>query len=130
MRNLTLTTEEGGALHTRRRSPRDEPTPRPERFFTNRTFTDALKNGTGPLTLVQRIGLFLFGATCMAGSIVSLAISFIMPARMRQNTTSDAAYYLSAFMMVLIAMLVGCGALALGLRTLRHVIWRAGRTER
>src|SRR3981081_2554250 len=99
-------TERADLVTTRKRRP-DDLRPRPERFLTNRTFTNALRNGSGPLAPVQRIALFLFGVTCVAGGIASLAIGWIIP---RQDSTSSGIfYYASTAMTICFAILVGCG---------------------
>ena len=105
--------------------------PLSERLVTNRAFTEALRKGRGPLTRVQRIGFFLFGPICVACGTLLLRAALFMPASMRQFAgASEIFYYAATTIMIAIATVLGCGCLALGFRTLRHVIWRAERMER
>ena len=98
--------------------------PRPKRLVTNRTFTDAVRKGSGQLTTVQRIALFLFAVLGVGGGIALVVVGFSRP---RPNPTSSGVFdYVSTAIAICYTILVGCGALVLGLRTLRHVIFRAG----
>lgn len=98
----------------------------PEHLVTNAAFTYALRYGRGPLTPIQRITLFVFGVTSVAAGLMLLAASFTVPASLRQATVSSGIfYYVSSTVAVSIVLVVGFVALALGVRTLRHVIWRA-----
>lgn len=99
---------------------------------TNRGLTNALIQGRGSLTTVQRVFFLLFGMLCTVAGLGCLVAMFEIPKAMLRgpNFSSGFSYYALTAIPLFVALLVGLVALTLGLRTLRHVIWRAGRTER
>ena len=96
-----------------------------QRIVTNRTLFAALHEGVGPLTRTQRIGFFLCGLASLFGGLGFVAASFAIPAEVHH--ISQVRLFNIVFDMPLVVgtAAIGVSAMVLGLRTLRHVIWKA-----
>jgi hypothetical protein len=97
-------------------------------ILTNRSFRNALRYGTGPLTIVQRVALFVFGTMLLCCGLLSVAAIFLIPSSMPMGVrlAPRFVYFVSTLIPMSVAILVAFGGIAIGCRTIRHVIWRSG----
>src|SRR6266498_3594720 len=95
------------------------------RLVTNRAFVDAVRAGHGPLTPPQRIALFLFGVTFACAGVLFVVGGIRAITEIRSKLAPTPEDYLSTAAASLVEVILGCSGWALGLRTLRHVIWKA-----
>lgn len=94
-------------------------------ILTNRALINAIRAGAGPLTRAQRIGLSMFGILGVLSGVLMVYDSLGIPLEVR-NEPAVALTYVSSAAGFLVEVVVGCTTFLLGLRTLRHVIWKSG----
>jgi hypothetical protein len=87
------------------------------RLVTNRAFAEAMRKGSGPLTLIERAGLFVISLALVVCGIIFIAASFELAKSIRLPLVLG--------LPASITCMAGLLCLALGGRTIRHVVWRA-----
>jgi hypothetical protein len=97
-----------------------------KRIVTNNIIVEALRNGAGPLTRIQRIAFFLFGSACLAFGVTLVLSSRSVPEEMLTVIPDPRILRILAMPAIGILCLIGVGSFTLGLRLLRHVFWKSG----
>jgi len=96
----------------------------PPRVATNRTLIQALRRGSGPLTRTQRVGFFIVGSVCLIGGFAFILSSRSISTEMHEITSGVLGAVLTIVFLGGV-LVVGCAAIILGLRIIRHVLWKA-----